>query len=199
MSNPVYNGHQQAMDLAEKAHLLYRQGKREEAKPIFAEAYELELRAADACPASSSKSVMYQSAAFLACGARLWAHAEACFRQILPEHKGYQECHLTACERICGFARLNSIGWDSYGAEPVTEAAILSALELSEYCNKNALPAWWVVPTCRGGVQFEWKELIFGLEAELEVMPDGAYDLALFSADNNREWSIPFGKIGGKP
>lgn len=71
-------------------------------------------------------------------------------------------------EKIEEFAALEE-GWDSYGARPITKAAIdaakLAAVSMSPSADH-------VVPTSRGGIQFEW--YLSGVEMELEFYPNGS-------------------------
>ena len=96
--------------------------------------------------------------------------------------------------KIAGFAHLNNKGWDSYDAGPVTQHAIDTAIGLLDNILLIAglaqrLPDA-IVPTCGGGVQFEWDDLLFGLEAELDVSAKGRLELTLFSPDLSKEWTI---------
>lgn len=61
-------------------------------------------------------------------------------------------------EKIAALAALEE-GWDSYGAAPVTQAAL------------DVVRCIAVVPTVNGGVQVEWHAN--GWEVEIEVDPDG--------------------------
>ena len=54
-------------------------------------------------------------------------------------------------------------GWDSYGAKPINPSAVAAA--------KNFLRMVQVVPTNKGGVQFEWH--CYGVDVEVEFGPDG--------------------------
>lgn len=78
----IYSLHQQAMDLAEQAHILKFQGKLEEAKKFFEQAYYLEFQSVEAITpspsAEKSRSVMYSSAAHLANEAGLLHDCEKC-------------------------------------------------------------------------------------------------------------------------
>ena len=64
-------------------------------------------------------------------------------------------------EKIHQLAMLRS-GWDLYGAEPITTAAL------------DVLHALAVVPTVDGGVQVEWH--VNGEDVEIAVAPDGAVE-----------------------
>ena len=62
-------------------------------------------------------------------------------------------------------------GWNSHGAEPVSDAAFKQTVEfLATYLVAGvAAPA--LVPTVRGGTQLEWHRR--GVDIEVEVGPDG--------------------------
>jgi hypothetical protein len=80
--------------------------------------------------------------------------------------------------------------WDSYGALPIKkdciERAINFILEAIEWMQSTGLdiPAPFVVPTSKGGIQFEWKKLSKYLE--IELIPDNP-DLIFFAADESIE------------
>jgi hypothetical protein len=86
-------------------------------------------------------------------------------RRDLPEEL------LRALERACELQRLPR-GWNSHGAEPVSDTAFRHAIEfLTAYVVRGvAGPA--LVPTVRGGVQLEWHRR--GVDIEVEVGPDGS-------------------------
>ena len=71
-------------------------------------------------------------------------------------------------EKIEEFAALED-GWDSYGARPITKQAIdaakLAAVSMSPTPD-------WIVPTSKGGIQFEW--YLSSVEMELEFYPNGS-------------------------
>lgn len=76
-------------------------------------------------------------------------------------------------------------GWDSYGARRVSTSMALDALELLHQLVGLGLPAPQVVPTSRGGVQFEWDAA--GVELEIELQPDGRM-LAIFDDGIGEGW-----------
>lgn len=66
-------------------------------------------------------------------------------------------------QRLRDDASLRQRGWDSYGADPIQDAALDAA---------DALYArWQAVPTNSGGVQLELHTS--GWDIELEIGPDG--------------------------
>jgi hypothetical protein len=68
--NIVNELHQQAMELAEKAFVLRRQSKRDEARALSYQAFLLEKQAAENAKTEPTRSVLHRSAATLArdCG-----------------------------------------------------------------------------------------------------------------------------------
>ncbi len=76
-----------------------------------------------------------------------------------------------AFERVCELQQLPR-GWNSHGAEPVSDAAFRQTLEfLAAYVVRDvAVPE--LVPTVRGGLQLEWHRR--GVDIEVEVKPDGS-------------------------
>ena len=61
--------------------------------------------------------------------------------------------------------------WDSYGAEPVTNASLEQADLLLNWLKHIGAQDPRPVPTVDGGVQLEWHT--GGLDVELEINPDG--------------------------
>lgn len=59
-------------------------------------------------------------------------------------------------------------GWDSYGAPPVDPRCAVAALELANSTFLRDTPAPSVVPTSRGGLQFEWH--MRGVDLEVEFL-----------------------------
>ena len=57
-------------------------------------------------------------------------------------------------------------GWDSYGARPVDPYCAAAALHLAFNMLADSTPAPSVVPTSRGGLQFEWHTRSADLEVE---------------------------------
>ena len=72
--------HEQAVDIAEEAVAAHRKGDAESAKALFLQALELEVQAASAFPATAesepTRSILYRSAAALACHAKEYDRAE---------------------------------------------------------------------------------------------------------------------------
>lgn len=78
---------------------------------------------------------------------------------------------LRALKRACELQQLPR-GWNSHGAEPVSDAAFRQTIEfLTAYVVRDvAVPV--LVPTVRGGLQLEWHRR--GVDIEVEVNPDGS-------------------------
>jgi hypothetical protein len=77
--------------------------------------------------------------------------------------------------------------WDSYGAAAVSRESVVAALEdvlplVME--DGTFLPA--VVPTPRGGIQFEWH--MCGLDVEIEVSRDGNARVIVEDLDTGEVW-----------
>jgi len=60
--------------------------------------------------------------------------------------------------------------WDSYGAPPIDFSYVIKAIQVLVEVMEHDTPAPSVVPTSRGGIQFEWHML--GLDVEVEIEPD---------------------------
>lgn len=60
-------------------------------------------------------------------------------------------------------------GWDSYGAPPIDPECLIKAVQVLVEAMEPDTPAPSVVPTSRGGVQFEWHT--GGVDFEIEVEP----------------------------
>jgi len=80
--------------------------------------------------------------------------------------------------------------WDSYGAAPVSEGAILAAHEFLSFMSERLLGAvdlqispYTVAPLSDGGVQFEWRGHRSALELEIE--PSGALSSLLVRDDES--------------
>ena len=78
---------------------------------------------------------------------------------------------LRALKRACELQQLPR-GWNSHGAEPVSDTAFRQTIEfLTAYMVGDvAVPV--LVPTVRGGLQLEWHRR--GVDIEVEVNPDGS-------------------------
>ena len=46
--------------------------------------------------------------------------------------------------------------WDSYGAEPTSQRAMVSAILMLHAMEAAGLPCPFPVPTVSGGIEFEW-------------------------------------------
>jgi hypothetical protein len=80
--------------------------------------------------------------------------------------------------------------WNSYGAQPVTRAAVATAVKLlAEVLASDALPPQ-VVPTSAGGVQLEWHE--GGVDLEVCVRPTGTVQVLFEDLASEVEWVEPF-------
>ncbi len=60
--------------------------------------------------------------------------------------------------------------WDSYGAPPIDFSYVTKAIQVLVEVMEHNTPAPSVVPTSRGGIQFEWHML--GLDVEIEIEPN---------------------------
>jgi hypothetical protein len=65
--------------------------------------------------------------------------------------------------------------WDSYGGRPLTTAAYLGAHDLLGRIMFQRFPKPSIVPTGRGGVQFEWHKK--GSHLEVYVSSDGSAEV----------------------
>ena len=67
-----------------------------------------------------------------------------------------------------------SENWDSYGARPISQEIAFFALQLLDETMRADTPAPTVVPTNRGGIQFEWHTR--GIDLEIEIQsPERTY------------------------
>lgn len=100
-----------------------------------------------------------------------------------------------AARKVASFLLLKP-GWDSYGAAPVSFSTVYEALQLIVRFQAFGVPAPEIVPTSRGGVQFEWE--VGGTELEIEVRPDGCM-LAVFEDENGESWDreLPRNDLAG--
>ena len=78
---------------------------------------------------------------------------------------------LRALDRAIELLRLPR-GWNSHGAEPVSEAAFERTVEFLTTYLVEGVAGPVLVPTVRGGVQLEWHGR--GVDIEVEVSPDGS-------------------------
>lgn len=82
--------------------------------------------------------------------------------------------------------------WDSYGGRPLTTAAYLGAYDLLGRIMFHQFPKPSVVPTGRGGVQFEWHRK--GSHVEVFISPDGNAEVS-FEDDLGSEWEGPLAQV----
>lgn len=85
-------------------------------------------------------------------------------------------------------------GWNSYDAEPVSDAAFEQATEfLTMYLVEGvAYPV--LVPTVRGGVQLEWHRQ--GVDVEVEISPDGSVSWCADDRRTGEEFEAALGRSG---
>lgn len=102
----------------------------------------------------------------------------------------------------CKLAELLELpdNWDSYGGRRIRSSATSRASSLLESVVSSQTPKPSIVPTCLGGVQFEWHTGLADLEVELG--PDGQmvevfynrspdtliWDAPMPSEDTLRKW-----------
>lgn len=83
--------------------------------------------------------------------------------------------------------------WDSYGALPVNENTVDNALKWICSVKTDTMPLPEVVPTVRGGVQFEWHfkggdiEVSF-VNKEIELFYEGEYFDSLYNKGTMEKW-----------
>jgi hypothetical protein len=82
--------------------------------------------------------------------------------------------------------------WDSYGGKALTTAAYLSANSLLGRLMFESIPQPSIVPTGRGGVQFEWHRK--GSHVEVYFSPDGNSEVS-FEDDFGGEWEGPLDEL----
>jgi hypothetical protein len=75
-------------------------------------------------------------------------------------------------ERVCELGNLPE-NWDSYEARPVDPRCAMAAIQLIMSVFGPAVPTPAVVPTSRGGVQFEWHRE--GVDLEIEIESPGRF------------------------
>ena len=84
--------------------------------------------------------------------------------EIVFEPPGWVEPTVGSLERLL---RLGP-DWDTYGGSPVDPKCVAAALELASGTFRDDTPAPSVVPTSRGGLQFEWHT--GGADLEIEFL-----------------------------
>jgi len=82
--------------------------------------------------------------------------------------------------RTEAFAQLDELaglkpGWNSYNAKPPTRAALRTARKLMRRLPESLLRHVVVVPTVRGGIQFEWS--LNNHDCELVILADGSLEI----------------------
>jgi hypothetical protein len=82
--------------------------------------------------------------------------------------------------------------WDSYGGRALTTAAYLSAYDFLGRIMFRPFPKPAVVPTGRGGVQFEWH--LKGSHVEVYISPEGNSEVS-FEDDLGSEWDGPLDQV----
>jgi hypothetical protein len=113
----------------------------------------------------------------------------------LPEKRGIlmPDWNWRAVSQIASMTNLRP-NWDGYGAEPVSLAAIQTALGILARMTVD-VPEPYVLPTPLGGVQFEWHPR--GIDLELEARADGNVGFLLIdhASDQTTEgevsWDAP--------
>jgi hypothetical protein len=70
---------------------------------------------------------------------------------------------------LAGISKLGELeeGWDSYGARPVDPNCAVAAVGLLFFLLGPNTPKPYIVPTNRGGLQFEWHRN--GIDLEIEI------------------------------
>jgi len=79
-------------------------------------------------------------------------------------------------ERLREFQKLED-DWNSYGAQPISLAALKSAYAVCMFLEYLNAPILWLVPTVDGGVSFEAHRTDFTIEA------DGTVNCTSFTED----------------
>jgi hypothetical protein len=85
--------------------------------------------------------------------------------------------------------------WDSYGAAPVFQPAIRSAVSLLASVARQDTPAPAVVPTNRGAVLLEWHTRGIDLEVEIQgpnrmhVLFEDSHDRTQWEGDVGADWT----------
>jgi hypothetical protein len=97
----------------------------------------------------------------------------------------------TACQRLAELAVLEA-DWDSYGADPPTDLAIMTARQVLQAVAKRLVSAagadpapYFIAPVPTGGVQLEWTGP--ASEIEVEVGPEGALGYLLVRREGDAE------------
>ncbi len=67
--------------------------------------------------------------------------------------------------------------WDSYGADPISPKAIVTAKNLLRTCSRPD----FIAPLADGGVQLEWECPDINRGAEVEISAEGKAELEVFN------------------
>jgi hypothetical protein len=78
--------------------------------------------------------------------------------------------------------------WNGHGARPLRREAVEVGLRVlgSLYQGAEGRPFPWIVPTFRGGLQFEWHEA--GIDLEIDIDPNGSVDVIFSDNVQQKEW-----------
>ena len=90
-------------------------------------------------------------------------------------------------ERLRGFLYLEP-GWDSYGALSIEKPTILRAVRVLSTLMKEYTPVPQIVPTSKGGVNFEWEDEVISLE--IEIIPSESISYYFCKNDEEMENNI---------
>lgn len=91
--------------------------------------------------------------------------------RIRAPRRDLPEVLLDALDRACELQQLPR-GWNSHGAEPVSDAAFRQTIRFLAAYVVQGIASPTLVPTVRGGLQLEWHRR--GVDIEVEVSPDGS-------------------------
>lgn len=82
-----------------------------------------------------------------------------------------------------------SHGWDSYSSQSIRRDAVLGAIHFasSTFLSDESLPFPEVVPTLKGGIQFEWNLANLAIEIEFLSLARAEYLVEDFSASESWE------------
>ncbi len=106
-----------------------------------------------------------------------YATAETVARKVITLHvNSWEEFHRLrpVIERCISLLELKA-GWDSYGARAPKISLFEAGLQLITRLVGEGAPTPHVVPTNRGGLQFEWA--LAGRELEIEVLGTNRFDV----------------------
>ena len=103
-------------------------------------------------------------------------------RRELPERL------VQALERASELLQLRK-GWNSYDAEPVSDAAFERTIEFLTTYLVEGVVGPVLVPTVRGGVQLEWHR--GGVDIEVDVGPDGSVSWCVDDRRTGEDFEAP--------